>query len=130
MMKLHETVFLLLLLLLAIGCVEQRAAQEPAPAMNFRGAGNEPGWTIVATDTSGIRFDYDYGQSTATLTPPVNAAMVESGAIRFTGVAAGQPLSVEIVEQPCADTMSDETFDFRVLVEFGERQFSGCGRAI
>ena len=42
----------------------------------------------------------------------------------------GDDLVLEIKNRPCRDTMSDETFDTTVTVQWRNRVLSGCGQAL
>jgi len=39
-------------------------------------------------------------------------------------------LSVEIIDKPCRDTMSNEIFDSQVTVSFAKKTYRGCGKKL
>lgn len=98
--------------------------------VDFRAVGNEPGWHLELRRGQHISFVYDYGQQvvrTPWAAPTVDTAAgqtiyhVETGAHR---------LKLTLEAGPCADTMSDETFETRVTVDLDGTLYAGCGRAL
>ena len=98
--------------------------------VDFRGVGNEPGWVLEVRHKDRVDFEYDYGAASRSL--PVVATSSDDAArsTRIIAVDEDDRLVVTLSAGPCADSMSDETFETRVTIEFGERLFRGCGRAL
>lgn len=116
------------------GCTEDRYASiwehAKLSGVDFRAVGNEPGWILEIRNSDTIRFEYDYGQSEVSVkTPePLNDPANLRG-VWATDSEAGE-LEVIVDGTGCKDTMSDHTFESRVTVRLGDREFYGCGRAL
>jgi putative lipoprotein len=111
-------------------CVENRARsiREDARArgVEFRGAGNEPGWVLeILADR--IIFTGNYG-SERTVTPrPAATNDPASGATLYTAVTEAHKLQARIEKRECRDSMSGEPFEARVEVQLDGRIYRGCG---
>ncbi len=95
-------------------------AADPAVAPLFRGVGQEPGW-IVRIYEDEIVYEADYGERTVRVPTP-DAEETEDGRRYVTG-----QLTVEIVDDECADTMSGARYSAQVTITEGERSVRGCG---
>tara|TARA_R110002111_G_scaffold152520_1_gene219250 strand:- start:867 stop:1556 length:690 start_codon:yes stop_codon:yes gene_type:complete len=94
--------------------------------VDFRGVGNEPGWHVEIQAGRQILFVSGYGSERVLVIDP---AVDKNDTSRvFTGASGSRELQVEIVEQPCVDTMSGEQFPYRVAVTFNNTHYEGCGR--
>jgi membrane-bound inhibitor of C-type lysozyme len=93
---------------------------------DFRAIGNEPGWTLEIHEMSRVILVSDYGASRVelALTEPV----VDTGA-RSTRWDAGE-LTLELIGDPCNDSMSGEAFETKVVVTWQGKTLRGCGRAL
>ncbi|MCB1700739.1 MAG: MliC family protein [Pseudomonadales bacterium] len=94
--------------------------------VDFRAVGNEPGWSLEIQDGRQLLFVGDYGmQRVATPDPGAQA----QGDVRsWHAITESADLRVEVVEQPCADTMADEVYPSAVRVTLNGEMFQGCGR--
>lgn len=93
--------------------------------VDFRAVGNEPGWTLEIQSGRQLLFVYGYGIQRVLVSDPVEE---NAGTTRvYTGASGGRELRVEIVEQACVDTMSDDQFSNRTVVVFDNQRFEGCG---
>ena len=94
--------------------------------VDFRGVGNEPGWTVEVRDNQHILFQGDYG---ATRVLAADPQLTKIGNVRvYQADYHGQPLRVSISNAFCRDTMADITYPSTVTVEFADRSYRGCGR--
>ena len=59
---------------------------------------------------------------------PDPGEQVEGSARRWHAITESADLRVEIVDEPCVDTMSGEVFTSRVTVTLGAEILYGCGR--
>ena len=100
--------------------------------VDFRGVGNEPGWTLEIRESDRIDFVWDYGSRR--LSVPITQRLDgdrETVFLAGTEAAGGPPrLQVTLSPGPCPDTMSDETFSTRVSVLLDERAYRGCGEPL
>lgn len=94
--------------------------------VDFRGVGNEPGWHIEIQSGRQLLFVSGYGTERVLVPDPTETKTEDTRV--YKGVSGGRDLQVDIVEQPCVDTMSSEQFPQRVAVLFGNRRYEGCGQ--
>ena len=94
--------------------------------VDFRGVGNEPGWHIEIQSGRQLLFVSDYGSERVLVQDPTETKTEDMRV--YKGVSGGRDLQVDIVEQPCVDTMSDEQFPQRVTVQFDNVHYHGCGQ--
>jgi uncharacterized membrane protein len=52
------------------------------------------------------------------------------GTQKYLGSSGPNHLQVDIVEQFCADTMSEERYTNQVTVTHNKKRFTGCGRSL
>ncbi|MGJ8536888.1 MAG: hypothetical protein ACSHW2_07020 [Parasphingopyxis sp.] len=98
---------------------EESAEAEETPI--FRGVGQEPGWLVRIYDDV-IMYDADYGERRVTArTPEVEEF---DGGRRY----ENDSIIVEILDQPCTDTMSGAAYPAKVTItETGLSPVEGCG---
>lgn len=111
-----------------------RAVWEDAKlnGVDFRAAGNEPGWYLEVYDKGAperIDVVVDYGRDYYTF-PEVRRDRPSPTLTRYTALIGALRLEVALEPSPCSDTMSGEAFDTRVTVRLGHRTLTGCGRAL
>jgi membrane-bound inhibitor of C-type lysozyme/uncharacterized membrane protein len=108
----------------------ERAPWEDARrrGVDFRAVGNEPGWYLEIQRDRQLLFVGDYGGLRLLMPDP--GEEVDGPTRSYHAVTAEHELRVEIVDGPCADTMSGESFPSQVLVQVGGRTLSGCGRRL
>lgn len=105
-------------------------AQARQQGVDFRATGNEPGWVLEIRDGESVVLVADYGSSryeiarAETATDPVSGGRV----LRSAGSPAG--FEVILIDQPCSDDMSGESFPTTVLLKLGEQHLRGCGRTL
>lgn len=96
--------------------------------VEFRGVGNEPGWYLEIQSGRQLLFVGDYG-SQRVLVPDAGEERVGPARV-YHGADAAHDLRVEIVDEPCADTMSGEMFPSRVAVTLNSIVYQGCGQTL
>lgn len=96
--------------------------------VDFRAVGNEPGWYLEIQRDRQLLFVGDYGLQRLLLPDP--GEEVKGFTRVYRARTPENELRVEIVDQPCADSMSGESFPSQVVVEVNGRTLSGCGRAL
>ncbi len=94
--------------------------------VEFRAVGNEPGWSLEIQGDKHLLFLGDYGMHRVATPNP--GAQVQGEVRRYHAVTESADLQVEIVQQPCFDTMSGEAFTSQVTVTLNDEIFYGCGR--
>jgi len=97
-----------------------------ARGVEFRGAGNEPGWVLELLRDR-IVFTGDYGKSRAALPRPNAQVETTSGGTLYTAVSSSNRLTVRIQRRECMDPMSGERFEAQVEVQLNARTYRGCG---
>lgn len=116
------------------GCRNDRTKaiweQSKLDGVDFRAAGNEPGWTLEIRWGDRTVFVGDYGQTRYEFPTPEPQ---EDEAARSTLISTredGHALEVVLEARPCYDTMSGEPFETTVTVRLDGKGLSGCGRAL
>jgi putative lipoprotein len=113
----------------------RRAVWEDAKlnGVDFRAAGNEPGWYLEIYDKGTpekIDFIGDYGQVYYTF-PSVQREAEKSGErTRYFGRIGGHRLEVTLETGPCLDSMNGESFETAVTVTLNNRSYRGCGKPL
>lgn len=95
----------------------------------FRGVGQEPGWTIEIDTGQMIRLVLDYGEKRYYLPAPEPVRRPNGDLfydIRTEAVSA----TVLIAEKTCQDAMSGEESTHTVTVTIDGKEYRGCGRIL
>jgi membrane-bound inhibitor of C-type lysozyme len=108
----------------------QRAPWEDARrrGINFRAAGNEPGWVLEISDEKQLLFVGDYSMNRV-LTPDPGAQAIADGRI-YHAITEANELIVEINDTECRDSMSGASYASEISITLNGEQFSGCGMAL
>jgi uncharacterized membrane protein len=93
--------------------------------VDFRGAGNEPGWYVEIKDGRQILYVGDYGMDRVLALAPEPERQGQTRI--YQAVDVEQQLRIEITEQRCVDTMSGDEFPNEVLVIIDGQGLHGCG---
>ena len=98
--------------------------------VDFRAVGNEPGWHLEIRRAASLAFVYDYGQQR--VTTPAPEPEIDIGARRtvYRASTTANELAVTLEGKPCADTMSDETYETTVTVVLDGQTYRECGRSL
>jgi uncharacterized membrane protein len=115
-----------------VNCTQNRFESLLADArvrgVQFRGTGNEPGWTVEVGPGSRLEFVTNYGQDRHAFD---TAAESSDGGTRVYSVADGErSIKVTVSAEACSDDMSGWAFDHRMVVEFGGQTLRGCATAL
>lgn len=94
--------------------------------VEFRAVGNEPGWSLEIQGDKHLLFLGDYGMRRIIMPNP--GVQLQGNVRRYHAVTESADLQVEIIEEPCFDTMSAEPFSSQVTVTLNTDIFYGCGR--
>ena len=94
--------------------------------VDFRAVGNEPGWHLEIQSGRQLLFVSAYGAEKSLVQDPYEETT--DGVHTYTGMSGSHALKVDIVEQPCVDTMSGQQFPTRVTVTFNNTHYEGCGQ--
>jgi uncharacterized membrane protein len=95
--------------------------------VEFRAVGNEPGWYL---EIQGSRLLFVGQHGTTRIMVPDAVAQHAGRARVYRGATGTQQLQVDIEDQPCADSMSGESFSSRVTVRVDGAAYQGCGQAL
>ncbi len=116
------------------GCVNNRkkAIWEDAKlnGADFRGVGNEPGWSFEIRKGGNITYIGDYGDTRYKFKTPEPKIQSESRRALYRVSENGHTLRIEIEGKRCQDTMSDDTYESTVTITIDGKQYSGCGKAL
>ncbi|HUP00228.1 MAG TPA: YbaY family lipoprotein [Gemmatimonadota bacterium] len=96
--------------------------------VDFRGLGQEPGWTLEIDEEKSILFVGDYGAVRREV--PAVEPTVEGTVTTYDVTTESGRLTVVIEDAPCRDVMSGEPFDATVAVVLDGRLLMGCGRPL
>lgn len=116
------------------GCRGQPAATPEDEArllgVEFRGVGQEPGWTLELDQGRSLRFIGDYGSTRIVAPAPEPVRDTALGTVTYAAKADGHDLATVIREAPCRDVMSGAEFSHTVTVTLDGRDLPGCGRIL
>ena len=96
-----------------------------APATRWIAHGNEPFWS-VAVDGTTLTWKTPDMPAGKTLTAE---RLAYAKGVNFSGNDAGKAFTLDIKTRPCSDDMSDQTFEFTALWEYGGETMTGCASA-
>ena len=99
-------------------------AQASAETPPFRARGNEPAWTLEKNDA---RISFRPMDGKAVTLSPVPDAQTRDGVEVYRSTGAGEPFLLVIADKLCADSMSGMPHPAVVLLQVGDRKYSGCG---
>lgn len=94
--------------------------------VDFRAAGQEPGWILEISNDKHMQLAYNYGQDTA-YTPVPDPLSTDSTTI-YRAETEAHKLSIKITREPCTDSMKGTRFPLSVSITLDEEHLRGCGR--
>lgn len=100
-----------------------------AAGVDFRAAGQEPGWILDIYQRDQIKLLWDYGENHAVFPLPTPTYPRE-GETRYETQAGGHALIVTTRRAPCEDVMGGEAYPATVDVSIDGRVLHGCGRTV
>jgi len=113
-----------------VQCREARAQSLLADARErgviWRGRGNEPGWTVEIGPGQRLSYVTSYGEQRYDVEATTERGGDEIGVHIYIAETPAGRLKVSVAKEPCADDMSGEAFDHRMVVEHGDRTYRGC----
>jgi uncharacterized membrane protein len=117
-----------------VNCRQDRYASLLADArirgVLLRGTGNEPGWTLEIGPGTRLEFVTNYGQARYAFAASTERAGAQAGARVFTAQDGERSLEVTVAAQTCADDMSGQVFDHRMVVAHDGQTYRGCAAAV
>jgi membrane-bound inhibitor of C-type lysozyme/uncharacterized membrane protein len=96
--------------------------------VDFRAVGNEPGWYVEIRHDSHILFVGDYGNTRVLMTEPVSSTQDEVSI--YLASNGHNEMKVEIIDEPCTDTMAGDTFASQVTLTYADKAYRGCGTTL
>ena len=113
-----------------VQCREVRAQSLRADARErgviFRGQGNEPGWTVEIGPGKRMSYVTNYGEQRLDVEATTERGGEEIGVHVYIAETPAGRLKVSVAKEPCADDMSGEAFEHRMVVEHGGNTYRGC----
>lgn len=101
--------------------------------VRFRGIGQEPGWIVDVLGEKGserLELTADYGELKLSF-ETVNREEQANPSLTFYRAKSGQhSIEVEITPEKCADAMSGQPYDHKVVVRLDGRELRGCGKSL
>jgi uncharacterized membrane protein len=95
--------------------------------VDFRAAGQEPGWYLEITDRRQILYVGDYGETRFTTPAPAPQIDPHSGSTTYTVRSEAHSLDVTVGNRACSDAMSGAQFEATVIVVADGKTVHGCG---
>jgi uncharacterized membrane protein len=102
------------------------SAVAPPLQDTYTAHGNEPFWRLEA-DANGATWRTPEGERRADGPPIVAPTPITPGWSGFSARFAGETLTIEISQTPCADSMSGQVYPHTVRVRFEAQTYAGCG---
>lgn len=100
--------------------------KEEGSMIDFKAHGNEPFWGLQIDMNSMLSFKMISGDSLGIAME--NVQVDSSGGVQtYQLQAAGDSLKIELHPIGCMDSMSGQVYDYRVRVNKGGNEYSGCG---
>ena len=108
-----------------------RSIREDARArgVEFRAAGNEPGWTWELLPDRMV-FVGGYGTQAVATPRPSRQSGLTPGETVHAAITEAHRLTVRIRETACVDSMSGDRYQSTVEVELDGKAYRGCGDAL
>ena len=98
--------------------------------VDFRGVGNEPGWHLEIRNGRSILFVTDYGQDRYLFDNPKLISDPTARETVYRAASPGHRLEVLLKGETCQDSMADESYETRVMVDLNGSIYQGCGKAL
>lgn len=89
--------------------------------------GQEPGWRVLADGEGTIALSMIGMELEGYV---VDGDVGDTNSFTWKAMVAGDSMSFAFYREDCMDTMSGFEFAYRVRMEFGDRVYSGCGKAL
>lgn len=103
-------------------------AEAQQQGLDFRAAGNEPGWYLEIAEGDSLVMVADYGQRRVVI--PTPAPETDDDSTVYAVPTEAHDLRVVITPMPCQDSMSGQSFEATVTVTLDGRTYEGCGRSL
>lgn len=94
----------------------------------YRGRGNEPGWTLEVGPNDRLQFVTMFGEQKFEFAGATVANV--DGTTVYAAQSGDDAIKVSVRQEACLDDMSGEPFDYRMVVEHGDRTLRGCAVAL
>lgn len=98
--------------------------------VSYRGAGNEPGWSVEIVRNGSLTFVTDYGETIYVFTTPEALIDRKSASTTYRSAKNSHKIQVRIVGVDCFDDMSGERFPTSVEINLDGKIYHGCGRSL
>ena len=100
--------------------------RQPDSTVDFKAHGNEPFWGLQIERDSLLSFKMISGDSLGIAME--NIEVDSTGGVQtYRMPASGDSLKIELHPVGCMDSMSGQVYDYRVQVNKGGNEYSGCG---
>ena len=93
--------------------------------VDFIGIGNEPFWSLEIDKGKSVSFN------TPNMKQPVNIGyaepVVKDGVTEYHMEMEGSKMDISLFPQFCSDGMSDNLYEYKVVLKYNGKKYNGCG---
>lgn len=93
--------------------------------IDFLGVGNEPFWSIEIDEGKSVSFNTPNMKQPLML--PYADPVVTNGISSYRIETAGTKMEITLFPQFCSDGMSDNLYEYKVVLKYNGKKYSGCG---
>ena len=97
--------------------------------IDFRGGGNEPFWSLTIDFDDSMTLNVMDGDSIVAPVPEMKQDTASKARVLKTEAESGS-VRVQLSPTACMDSMSGKVSSHRVVVEYGDKKYRGCGNYI
>jgi uncharacterized membrane protein len=105
-------------------------ADARARGVRYRGTGNEPGWFAEVAGDGRLLFVTAYGEERHEFAHSQASGSAQQAVWVYQAQAGEDRLCITVSREACADDMSGESFDHRMVVKYAGRTYPGCATAL
>ncbi|MAT54806.1 MAG: hypothetical protein CMN32_10030 [Saprospirales bacterium] len=90
--------------------------------------GNEPFWQAQVSEAEGVIEFHELGVERTLNFPYVPMVETDSAGIYASvNPETGDNIELQVLDEPCGDSMSDNKYRFKVIIKVNGKSFRGCG---
>src|SRR5688572_20487212 len=93
--------------------------------VDFIGLGNEPFWSIEIDKGKSVSFNTPNMKQPVTI--PYADPVVKDGISEYHVETEGTKMDISLFPQFCSDGMSDNLYEYKVVLKYNGKKYNGCG---
>ena len=97
--------------------------------IDFRAGGNEPFWSLTVDFDDAMTLNIMSGDSITTAVPKMKQDTASKARVLKAETESGS-VKIQLYPTACMDSMSGKVSSHRVVVEYGDKKYRGCGNYI